>query len=102
MSKKITERTKLKVGLLVFFENVNGPVVQQIAALEDMTHPHGNICVCLNSSPDHKEFLKENGVDVYTRIYKSDLIRQGAEIISVLELICKLEHVKCVKNDLER
>ena len=64
MAKKITKRTKLKVGQLVYFESPDGPVVQHIARLEDTEREDGNVCVALNKSPDHKEFEQENGVDL--------------------------------------
>ncbi len=100
MAKKITAKTRLRVGQVVYFAGVDGPVVQQIARLEDTEREDGNVCVALNKSPDHKEFEEENGVDLYTRIYKFDLVARDAEIINVLELICKLEHMICQNRKL--
>ncbi len=101
MAKKITERTRLKVGDLIAWKSGSDLAVYQIAKLENKSR--GNVCCALNKSPDHKEFKKENGVDVYCRIYKSDLIKHyEAEIISVTELISNYEHSKCVIRDLEK
>lgn len=76
MAKKITERTKLKVGDLVSYGTVDGRVVYQIAKIEKKRGI--SPCIALNRSPG----------DRYTRIHQSDLERHyQAEVISIIELV---------------
>ena len=98
MAKKITEQTKLKVGDLVAYGTTEGLAVYQVAKVERKKGM--SPCICLNKSPDHKEFLKENGVDLWTRIHQIDLVRNGAELIPVIELVMHHDHSGTIIRDL--
>ena len=87
MGKKITKQTKIKVGDLIAWKTTEGPAVYQVAKIEK--NKKGlSPCICLNKSPDDKEFKKENGVDLWTRVHQTDLAdHYEAEIIPIIELV---------------
>ena len=100
MAIKITKQTRINIGDIIAYETAEGLAVYQVAKIE--RKKDWNHCICLNHSPGDKEFIKENKVDWYTRIYQSDLIKhQKAKIISVIELITLFDHLKIVILDLK-
>jgi len=84
----ITSQTKLKRGDIVcVFGRVLGIVVRHESFLKKTGF------YAFNSSPGDKKFIRENGVDWYTRRHINDLARDKAEIITRNELLvmCKEE-----------
>ncbi|MBI2063051.1 MAG: hypothetical protein HYT61_02310 [Candidatus Yanofskybacteria bacterium] len=82
MATLITSQTKLKRGDIVcVFGRVLGIVVRHESFLEKPGF------YALNSCPGDKKFIRENGVDWYTRRHINDLIRDKAEIITRNELL---------------
>lgn len=82
MATLITSQTKLKRGNIVcVFGKVLGIVVRHESFLKKPGF------YAFNSSPGDKKFIRENGVDWYTRRHINDLVRDKAEIITRNELL---------------
>ena len=83
MATKITLRTKLKRGNIVraWGTTVLGVVVRHEKILK------GPGYYALNKLPGDRKFIKENGVDWYSRHHISDLVFARAQIITRDELV---------------
>ena len=97
MAQKITKKTRLKKGDLV---RLWGKIVIGVVVRHEKFLGHSGF-YAFNNSPGDKEFIKESGVDWYTRYHINDLVRDDAEVITPTELVCMYEHAMTTIRSLE-
>lgn len=83
MARKVTLQTKLKRGEIV---RIRKNVFLGIVVKHEKFLGRSGF-YAFNNSPGDKKFIREFGVDWYTRHHINDLVRMGAEIITRKELI---------------
>ncbi len=94
MARLVGPQTRLKHGDIVrVFGKVLGIVVRHE---EFLGHPG---YYAFNKFPGDKKFIRENGIDWYTRRHINDLARDKAEIITRKELLAM--HKKKPSTELE-
>lgn len=81
MARKVTLTTKLKRGDIV---HMHGDVLGIVVRHEVFLKTSG--FYAFNKSPGNRKFIRENGVDWYTRRHIKDLVAGKAEVITRREL----------------
>jgi hypothetical protein len=83
MARKVTLRTRLRRGDIV---RIQGSVVLGIVVRREVFLDRPGF-YALNKSPGSRKFIKENGVDLYTRHHIEQLVFRRAEVITRDELL---------------